>query len=186
MWNLSSELLANNMTQCWSYIFRDITQCSLLKVNWYFRGTSLLRIQSWKISRAKTSMQADGRWLCLPLAFITVSCLAYYLILMIKATYSSETSVNFKSYLAVLLNNRNEYSPLQVLHAIHYKKISTFFWNIFNMIAISGILYKLVKWQHFSLAYNWAIRNSVASSANESAKDRKVIIQRNNGCFNKQ
>jgi hypothetical protein len=64
-----------------SSIFWDIMQCSPLKVNQCFRGTCQLPSSGskYKTSKKKNSMKAGGRWLCLPPAFMLVSCSAHSL-----------------------------------------------------------------------------------------------------------
>jgi hypothetical protein len=64
-----------------STIFWDITPCSPLKDNRHFEGTCRLYLQ---------------RALCLPHAFTLVSCLACSSTLKMKATRSSQTSVDFQ------------------------------------------------------------------------------------------
>jgi hypothetical protein len=66
------------------YIICDVTPCSRLKVNRCFGGTyrPIFRVEA---SRA-----------LLPSFFTLVSCLAYFSILNMEATRSSETSVDFQ------------------------------------------------------------------------------------------
>jgi hypothetical protein len=81
-----------------STIFWDTMLCSLLKVNWHFRGTYHLHLQGRRISRA--THQHESRWqgerLCLPLAFTLVSCSAFSLTLKMEAICSSELSIDFQ------------------------------------------------------------------------------------------
>jgi hypothetical protein len=60
---------------------RDITPCSLLKVNRHFGGTYRLHLQDQQ---------------SLPPAFMLASCSAYSSTLKMEAIYSSETSVDFQ------------------------------------------------------------------------------------------
>jgi hypothetical protein len=74
-----------------SSIFWDITLCSPLKVNRRCGGTSRLHLQGPKINQARNQRET-----CLPPEFTLVSCLAYSSTLKMEATYSSETSVDFR------------------------------------------------------------------------------------------
>jgi hypothetical protein len=70
-----------------STIFWDITPCSTLKVNRRFGATYRLHLQGRRISRAE---------LCLPAAFLLVSCSSYSSTLKMEAICSSVTSVDFQ------------------------------------------------------------------------------------------
>jgi hypothetical protein len=44
-----------------SSIFWDMMPCSLLKVNWSFRGTCHLHLQGWRISQARNQREVGGK-----------------------------------------------------------------------------------------------------------------------------
>jgi hypothetical protein len=72
---ISELCTAKNSTILW-----DITPCSLLKVGRHFGGAYHLHLKS---------------LLCLPFAFMQVSCSAYSLTLKMEAIWSSEMLVDF-------------------------------------------------------------------------------------------
>jgi hypothetical protein len=69
----------------------DITPCSPLKFNRHFGRTCRLHLQSRKIGQARSQLEPDSKQ-----SFMLVSCLAYSSTLKMKATCSSETSVDFQ------------------------------------------------------------------------------------------
>jgi hypothetical protein len=79
-----------------SFIFWDITPCSLLKVNRRFGGKCHLRLQGRRISQARA---------LLAICFTLVSGLAYSSTLKMEATCYSETSVDSEDEGDMLLRN---------------------------------------------------------------------------------
>jgi hypothetical protein len=68
-----------------SSVFGDITLCSPLKVSRHFGGTCRLRLQGRRISQERNQREAGSK-----------QNRAYFLILNMEATCSSETSVDFQ------------------------------------------------------------------------------------------
>jgi hypothetical protein len=54
----------------------DIKLCSLVKVNWCFRGTCYLQLQCWRLSQAGNSMSRQQVLTLLAACFMLVSCFA--------------------------------------------------------------------------------------------------------------
>jgi hypothetical protein len=74
-----------------SSIFSDITPRSPLKFNGRFGGTCHLQLQGRRIRQARNQHEA-----LFATCFTLVSYLAYFSILTMEVTYSSETSVDFQ------------------------------------------------------------------------------------------
>jgi hypothetical protein len=74
-------------------IFRDITSCSPLKVNWSFGGSCCLHLQFRRISHVRNQREAGGKLLIT--AFMLVFCLVYFSTLKAEVI-CSETSVDFQ------------------------------------------------------------------------------------------
>jgi hypothetical protein len=74
-----------------SFVFWDITPCSLLKARWYFGGTFTLHLQGRRINQSRNRHESR---LTNRVSSIIVTCLTYSLTLKMEAIYSSETSVD--------------------------------------------------------------------------------------------
>jgi hypothetical protein len=72
-------------------MFWDIMPCRPLKVNRRLEGTHHHQLQGQSISQARNQHKS---LLCLPPAFMLVSCLAYSLTLKMVEIHSSETSAD--------------------------------------------------------------------------------------------
>jgi hypothetical protein len=73
----------------------NIMPCSPFKVNRYFGGTSRVRLQTWRISQARSQYKIGskkGTVACV----VLVSCLVYSLTLKMQATRSSDNGVEFQ------------------------------------------------------------------------------------------
>jgi hypothetical protein len=75
-----------------SSVLWDIRPCSPLKVNRYFGGTCRFHLQSRRISQERNGREAGSK----QRYFTLLSCLTYSSILKMKATCSSETSVDIQ------------------------------------------------------------------------------------------
>jgi hypothetical protein len=88
-----------------SYIFWDITPCTLMKVNCCFRGTYLLHLQGWSVCHGLKQHKADSKH--------SSTCLAYFSTLKMETICSSETSVHFHQIKQHnILENRTFYNTL--------------------------------------------------------------------------